>query len=55
MLLHHGPPTWRRLVEAVDNPAGGSNHSLAERIAIDKPIGKSFIALYTHAQHSKLK
>ena len=28
-----GPPTWRRLVEAVDSPSGGSNHALAMAIA----------------------
>ena len=37
----HGPPTWRNLVEAVDDPAGGNNHALAMSIA-DKhsDIGK---------------
>ena len=29
----HGPPTWRNLVEAVDDPAGGNNHALAMRVA----------------------
>ena len=29
----HGPPTWRRLVEAVDNDAGGNNRALAKKIA----------------------
>ena len=29
----YGVPTWRRLVEAVDNPAGGNNHELAKTIA----------------------
>jgi hypothetical protein len=29
----HGPPSWRKLVEAVDNPAGGSDHALALKIA----------------------
>ena len=29
----HGPPTWRNLVEAVDDPAGGNNHALAMSIA----------------------
>ena len=29
----HGLPTWRKLVEAVDHPAGGSNHALALEIA----------------------
>ena len=29
----HGPPTWRNLVQAVDDPAGGNNHALAMSIA----------------------
>ena len=29
----HNHPTWRRLVEAVDDPAGGNNHALAKTIA----------------------
>ena len=29
----HGPPTWRRLVEAVAHPGGGGNIQLARRIA----------------------
>lgn len=28
-----GLPTWRKLVEAVDHPAGGHNHALALKIA----------------------
>ena len=28
-----GCPTWQRLREAVDSPAGGNNHTLAEKIA----------------------
>ena len=35
----HGPPTWRKLVEAVDSPAGGNNHALAKAIASEHPIG----------------
>ena len=34
----YGPPTWRRLVEAVDNPAGGNNHALAKTIADHHPV-----------------
>ena len=34
----YGPPTWRRLVEAVDNPAGGNNHALAKKIAERHPV-----------------
>ena len=29
----HGPPTWRILVKAVADPAGGDNVALAEEIA----------------------
>ena len=29
----YGIPTWRMLVEAVDDPAGGNNSALAEAIA----------------------
>ena len=29
----HGFPSWRKLVEAVDHPAGGSNSALALKIA----------------------
>jgi hypothetical protein len=35
----YGPPTWRRLVEAVDDPAGGDNHALAKTIASSHPAG----------------
>ena len=29
----YGLPTWRRLVEAIDDSAGGDNHALAMKIA----------------------
>ena len=29
----HGAPTWRKLVKAIDHPAGGENHALALEIA----------------------
>ena len=29
----HGPPTWRMLVDAVANSAGGDDHTLAVEIA----------------------
>ena len=35
----YGLPTWRRLVEAVDNPAGGDNHALAKTIASSHTAG----------------
>ena len=36
----YGPPTWRKLVEAVDSPAGGNNHALAKKIAEHHPVNK---------------
>ena len=35
----YGLPTWRRIVEAVDSPAGGGNHALAKAIASRYPAG----------------
>lgn len=35
-----GTPTWRRLVEVVDDPAGANDHRLAKTIALHHPIGK---------------
>ena len=32
-----GKPTWRRLVEAAEDPAGGNNHGLALKIAAEHP------------------
>ena len=37
-IKRYGPPTWRRLVEAMDNPAGGNNHALAKTIAEHYPV-----------------
>ena len=34
-----GPPTWKRLVEAVDRKGGGNNHELAKEIASNHPAG----------------
>ena len=39
-IQEHGPPTWRKLVEAVDNPAGGNNHALAKKIAKVHPVNE---------------
>ena len=36
----YGPPTWRRLVEAVDSRAGGNNHALAKAVASKYPPGR---------------
>ena len=49
----YGLPTWRRLVEAVDSPAGGNNHELAKTIASKHPSGTLFcrIILATLASH----
>jgi len=33
----YGPPTWRMLVEAVGDPAGGNNNTLAETLAKKHP------------------
>lgn len=41
-----GPPTWRRLVEAANNPAGGNNHALAKKIANNHPPGKNYMDTY---------
>ena len=38
-----GPPTWRRLVEAVNSPAGGNNHALAKKIANNHQPGKNYM------------
>ena len=32
-----GKPTWRRLVEAVENRVGGNNRALALKIAAEHP------------------
>jgi hypothetical protein len=36
----YGPPTWRKLVGAVDSPAGGNNHALAKKMAEHHPANK---------------
>ena len=41
----HGPPTWRRLVEAVDSPNGGNNTALAVTIASRHPTPSMFLPL----------
>ena len=41
----HGPPTWRMLVEAVGDPAGGNNCALAETIA------KKHVGMFMHCAH----
>ena len=33
----YGPPTWRKLVEAVGSPTGGNNRALAKGIASRHP------------------
>ena len=35
-----GLPSWRMLVQAVDNPAGGNNHALAKKIAAKYPLSE---------------
>ena len=34
-----GPPTWKRLVEAVESPIGGNNPALALEIVSKHPTG----------------
>ena len=41
----YGHPTWRRIVAAIDNEAGGNNHALAKRIANNHP-GTRFWSSY---------
>lgn len=36
--VKYGLPTWKRLVEAIDHSAGGSNHALAMKIAASHTI-----------------
>ena len=36
----YGPPTWRRLVEAVDRVTRGNDHELAKKIALNHPACK---------------
>ena len=54
----YGPPTWRRLVEAVDSQAGGNNHALAKAIALKYPPGTiatyNFVAFQCNSSASKL-
>ena len=47
----YGLPTWQKLVEAVDNPAGGDNHALAKSIASHHPA----ISTYTNVCTSQPK
>jgi hypothetical protein len=39
-IQEYGPPTWRKLVQAVDSPAGGNNHALAKIIGEHHPVNK---------------
>ena len=38
-----GPPTWQMLVRVIDDHAGGNDHQLAEKIALDHPAGECTI------------
>ena len=40
-----GLPTWKRLIDAVDNPAGGNNPALAQHIASRHLTGKYTVGL----------
>ena len=37
----HGPPTWRMLVEAVNNESDEDNDELAKQIALNHPAGST--------------
>ena len=43
----YGPPTWRMLVEAVGDPAGGNNNTLAETLAKKHP--GMYSTVYMHS------
>ena len=45
----YGLPTWHRLIEAVDNPAGGNNHALAKIIAEHHPVKQLIDSMICHA------
>ena len=49
----YGPPTWRRLVEAVDSPAGGNKHALAKAIALKYPPGMVCLR-YEHSVYTSI-
>ena len=46
----HGPPTWRMLVAAVANSAGGDNPGLAREIARNNP-GENVHSLWSFRIH----
>ena len=43
----YGLPTWQKLVEAVDSPAGGNNHALAKNIASHHPERSTYTVACT--------
>ena len=52
----HGPPTWRRLVKAVDSPTGGNHPALAMSIAEKHSItGRSMYIILFCIYMSKIK
>ena len=38
-----GEPTWRRLVEAVEDSVGGNDRVLAQTIARKHPVSEAFL------------
>ena len=46
----HGPPTWRMLVEAVADPAGGDNVALAEEIARNHQGKSCSLSVISHSK-----
>ena len=49
-----GKPTWRRLVEVVEDPVGGNDPALAQKIARDHP-GKPGIVVSNYKPIQKIK
>ena len=49
----HGPPTWRTLVKAVIDPAGGDNPALAERISKKHQVIKHTESLLVVSSENK--
>lgn len=44
----HGPPTWRKIVKAIDNPVGGNNHDLAMKISLKHKGILTVVVIYNY-------
>ena len=47
-VVRHGPPIWRRLVEAMDSRSGGNNTALAKDIANRHPVSGMIYVTSAH-------